>query len=206
MKRIYFTSVPLDSNFAIELKPLQPVNFTLDTNINEYAFPIIPIIDSTMHEGDDCKVIVVRQTNSVSSPNYNLMRSELNALNLDRLEIIDVAVDENQSTDLLVGLYKKLLTYTENDACYYADITFGSKTLPIIFFSVLTYVERILVDTEVSGIYYQEVLRSAGKMRDAYLYEVSAIFSLNSIAYGLTDTPDDDRAALFRIILNPDER
>lgn len=205
MKRIYFTAVPLDSNFAIELKPLKPVNFSLNTNIREYAYPIIPIIDATMQEGDECKVIVVRQTNSPTSPNYNQFRSELNALNLPQLDVIDVTVDENQSSDLLLGLYKKLLTFTENNACYYTDITFGTKTLPIILFSVLTYVDRILSETEVSGIYYQEVLRKAGAMTDAYLYEVSTIFSINSIAYSLTNAPDEDREDLFHMFLNPSE-
>lgn len=205
MKRIYFTSIPLNANFIIELKPLQTVGFTLKTDIKEYAYPIIPIIDATMREGDEAKIVVVRQTNSEFNPNYEKFRAELDSLNLERIDVIDVAVDENQSEDLLLGLYKRLLTYTENDGCYYADLTFGPKTLPIIFLSVLTYVDRILVDTEITGIYYQEILRKDGKMRDAYLYEVSAIFSLNSIAYGLTDAPDGNREILFNMILNPNE-
>ena len=205
MKRIYFTSIPLNTNFIIELKPLQTVGFTLKTDIKEYAYPIIPIIDATMREGDEAKIVVVRQTNSEINPNYEKFRAELDSLHLERVDVIDVAVDENQSEDLLLGLYKKLLTYTENDACYYADLTFGTKTLPIIFLSVLTYVDRILVDTEITDIYYQEILRKDGKMRDAYLYEVSSIFSLNSIAYGLTDAPDGDREILFNMILNPNE-
>lgn len=205
MKRIYFTAIPLDSNFTIELKSLKPVNFTLNTEIREYAYPIIPVIDATMREEDECKVVVVRQTNSPASPNYDLFRSELGALGLHNLDIVDVTVAENQSTDLLLGLYRKLLTLTENNACYYADMTFGSKTLPIILFSVLTYIDRILIDTDITGIYYQEILRNAGKTRDAYLYEVSSIFSLNSIAYGLSDAPDGEREKLFNLILNPTE-
>lgn len=205
MKRIYFTSIPLDSNFSVELKPLQPVNFSITTRIKEYAYPIIPIIDSTMREGDACKVIVFRQTNRPESANYDLFRSEFEALNLPDYEIVDVTVDENQSIDLLLGLYKKLLTYTENEACYYADMTFGPKTFAIILFSVLTYIEHILIETEVMGIYYQDINRSDGKIRDAYLYEVSAIHSLNAIAYGLTDAPDGERETLFNMILNPNE-
>ena len=139
MKRIYFTSIPLNTNFIIELKPLQTVGFTLKTDIKEYAYPIIPIIDATMREGDEAKIVVVRQTNSEFNPNYEKFRAELDSLNLERIDVIDVAVDENQGEDLLLGLYKRLLTYTENDGCYYADLTFGPKTLLISSEIFLSY-------------------------------------------------------------------
>ena len=44
MKRIYITAVPLQSNFIVEEKPVNPINFSLDCGISHARFPIVPVI------------------------------------------------------------------------------------------------------------------------------------------------------------------
>ena len=46
MKRIYFTAVPLAQNFVLDLKSVKTDGWTLDSKINQYRFPIVPIIDA----------------------------------------------------------------------------------------------------------------------------------------------------------------
>lgn len=60
MKRIYFTAVPLESNFILTPKPVNPVNFTLSTSLTQAAFPIVPIVDATLQPGDEGVIVAVR--------------------------------------------------------------------------------------------------------------------------------------------------
>ena len=63
MKRIYITAIPLDSNFAITPYAAEPVNYT-QTTTQPTCYPITPILADTAHDGDEIKVIAVRQVNS----------------------------------------------------------------------------------------------------------------------------------------------
>ena len=69
--------------------------------------------------------------------------------------------------DGLLTLFEALTDAMESDACYYADATFGTKTYPLVLSSALHYAEKILDDTEVCGIYYRELTRESGQVKNA---------------------------------------
>ena len=79
MKRIYITAIPLDSNFAITPYAAEPVNYT-QTTTQPTCYPITPILADTAHDGDEIKVIAVRQVNSPHSENLEVFRRELDSL------------------------------------------------------------------------------------------------------------------------------
>ena len=79
MKRIYITAIPLDSNFAITPYAAEPVNYT-QTTTQPTCYPITPILADTAHDGDEIKVIAVRQVNSPRSENLEVFRRELDSL------------------------------------------------------------------------------------------------------------------------------
>lgn len=204
MKRIYFTAVPLQSNFLLEPQPVAPVNFTLGPAAPRAAcFPIVPIIADTMRPGDEAVVIAVRQQNDAENPNLATLRRELRALGLAGCSLRDVTVPERQDRDLLLGLFAAMVAELQPNACYYACMTFGTKTYPVVLFSVLAYAEKIKPNVQVKGIYYQEVLRRGGQTVQARLYDVTALLTLNSIVDQIAAAgPDTDREAALRVLLD----
>lgn len=204
MKRIYFTSVPLDSNFTISKKPLNLMNFQMNTAVTEYCYPIIPILAATAAEGDEIKVVTVRQKNSLTSANYGTFLQELEAIGFSADCVSDVCIPETQEKDILLGLFEELIPYTEDESAYYADITFGAKTMPIILFSVLEYADKIRSNTTIKGIYYQEVLRRNGKMTASGLYDVTALFSMNALMHSISYEEPEQRIAMMDILLHPE--
>lgn len=202
MKRIYITAIPLDSNFAITPYAAEPVNYT-QTTTRPTCYPITPILADTAHDGDEIKVIAVRQVNSPRSENLEVFRRELDSLGRP-YTLIDLTTPENQQRDGLLALFEALTDAMESDACYYADATFGTKTYPLVLSSALHYAEKILDDTEVCGIYYRELTRESGQVRNARQYDISTLFTLDGIVDMAADAELTDKKAFIKLMLHPD--
>lgn len=203
MKRIYITAVPLQSNFVLTAQLARPVNYAPRTEPKAAAFPIIPILADTVQEGDSVKVIAVRQHNDPHNANMDLLRNELDALALPDCTLVDLTVPETQQKDALLTLFARLTEQLEENACYYACATFGTKTYPLVLFSALRYVDRLLADTEIKGIYYREVKRRDGVEQSYFQYDISALFRLDNIIHMAADTDMPDKRAFVRMLLDP---
>ena len=203
MKRIYVTAVPLESNFVLEQKYAEPANFSLRNAPRAAAFPIIPVREDTVREGDSVKVIAVRQKNAPENRNMDILRREIGALGLPDCTICDVTVGETQEKDALLALFGALVDAFEEEACYYACITFGTKTYPLVLFSALRCADKLMRDVEVKGIYYREITRSEGRETGARMYDVSALFTLDSIADLAADGVTGDAREFLHLLLDP---
>ena len=106
--------------------------------------------------------------------------------------------------DGLLTLFEALTDAMESDACYYADATFGTKTYPLVLSSALHYAEKILDDTEVCGIYYRELTRESGQVKNARQYDISTLFTLDGIVDMAADAELTDKKAFIKLMLHPD--
>ena len=203
MKRIYVTAVPLESNFVLSPKAAEPMNFSLRGGVRAAAFPIIPVIEDTVQEGDSVKVITVRQQNAPENKNMDIFRQELDALHLPDCTLCDITVGETQQKDALLALFGQLLDAFEDEACYYACITFGTKTYPLVLFSARRCADKLMQNVEVKGIYYREITRREGREEGARLYDVSALYTLDSIADLAAGEMTGDAREFVRLLLDP---
>lgn len=201
MKRIYFTAVPLESNFVLKPQPVNPVNFDLTTGVRQAAFPIVPIVDATLQPEDEGVIVAIRQQNSPHNKNMDILRAELDALGKSNWTIRELTVPERQDKDLLLGLFTAMIDCLEDDACYYACMTFGTKTYPVVLFSTLSYAEKIRHNTQICGIYYCEIRRAEGRPIQANLYDVSALFTLNSLVDLVAGMDCQDKDRMIRTML-----
>ena len=88
----------------------------------------------------------------------------------------------------------------QDDACYYACMTFGTKTYPVVLFSALSYAEKIRRNTQISGIYYCEIRRQEGRDKEAGLYDVSALFTLNALVDLVAGMDCEDKDKMIRTL------
>lgn len=203
MKRFYITAIPLDSNFTIQCQIAMPVNYTTHCPPQAAFYPIVPIIKDTVRPGDEVRVIAVRQTNAPHSENLEIFRQELEGLGLP-FTLTDLTVPETQQKNALLDLFEVLTGCMEADACYYACVTFGTKTWPLVLSSALHYAEKLLDNTEIKGVYYREITRKEGKQIGVAQYDVSALFTLDSIIDLAADAGVEDRQTFLRLLLHPD--
>lgn len=148
-------------------------------------------------------MLAVRQKNSSRSDNLDAFRRELDTLGTPHT-LIDVTTPENQQRDALLTLFETLTDAMQDDACYYADATFGTKTYPLVLASALRYAEKILDDTEVCGIYYRELTRENGRVKTARQYDISTLFTLDGIVDMAAGEDIADKRAFIKLMLHPD--
>lgn len=204
MKRIYITSVPLDSNFPLLPYPAPAANYTMNVPVRPTCYPIVPVVEDTAREGDEVKIIAVRQKNSPHSENLAILHRELDALGVP-YTLVDLTMPETQQKDQLVALFEALTNCMEDECCYYACATFGTKTYPLVLSSALHYAEKILKNTEVKGIYYRELTRVDGQVRSAAQYDISELFTLDSIIDFAAENDVRDKRAFVRLVLHPEQ-
>ena len=85
----------------------------------------------------------------------------------------------------------------ENDIIT-ADITYGSKAMPIIIRSALAYISENVVGADIDKIVYGSLNFTSGKM---FIYDVSALFYLDKAIESMSRTNvKDPKAALISII------
>mgnify|MGYP006926148735 CR=1 FL=1 len=118
--------------------------------------------------------------------------------------LVDLTTPENQQRDGLLTLFEALTDAMESDAFYYADATFGTKTYPLVLSSALHYAEKILDDTEVCGIYYRELTRESGQVKNARQYDISTLFTLDGIVDMAAGEDIADKRAFIKLMLHPD--
>lgn len=204
MRRIYFTAVPLESNFLLTPQSNQPANFAFarpETD-PQAAFPIVPIIADTVQPGDSVKVVAIRQDRGCPNPNFALLQAELEALHLPELQLEEIAVAESQDKDLLLGLFRRMIAAEEPNACYYACMTFGTKSYTLVLFSALAYAEKVLEETDLKGIYYRQMTRENGQSSGTALFETTALYHLNGIVEGVARIDGADKAGMIAALLD----
>ena len=187
MKRIYITAIPLDSNFSISRYAAEPANYRPQKPVRPYYYPITPVIADTARQGDEIKVIAVRQKNSPHSENLEIFRRELDGLGLP-CALTDLTTPENQQRDGLLALFEALT----------------GETYPLVLSSALHYAEKILDEVEVCGIYYRELTREDGKVKSVQQYDISALFTLDGIVDMAAEDDLPDKKKFIRMMLHPD--
>lgn len=204
MRRIYLISIPFQQNIRVQTFPYHPVNFVSEEYAGrDFSYIIVPVIAESMQEGDTGKLIVMSQTDGQENPNLDRLKEELAACGLgeDQIEIDMAEVRESQDADLLLDLFRTVTGKMEDGACYYADITFGPKSFPMIQMAALSYAENILEDTALKGIYYQEVKRKAGVSQTANVYDMQVLYSLSSLMSSVRGAEPADRKAMLDLLI-----
>lgn len=168
MKRIFITSIPLQSRAGLKKVIYEPRNFSIGEN-KETSFPIIPIIRQYMAVPEHCGIITVRTENDDTQTNYGKFVEELAELGIEENQVTNIILKEDQK-EVEKKALMRIVDAIPEDSIAYADITFGTKTMSAAVLYAMSVVEY-LKDVETGGIFYGEIQRADGEMKGAYLYE-----------------------------------
>ena len=187
MKRIYFTAVPLPSNFVISARHITCDTIRLRTD-DALFFPISRLMEATLQPGDEAILIAIRQVNDSGDENMKRLRQDLETLR-SCCQIKEIIVPENQNGDTLIELFRQMAAAVPPKCCVYADSTFGTKTYPLLLFTALHYAEKIK-ECEVKHLIYQEQRRDAKthQIKDTTLYDITILFYLDGVVDALSQS------------------
>jgi hypothetical protein len=197
MKKIVFCNIMMKdllSRFRYKVSG----NSTIEYD-GEVIFPINGVLARTLKKGDDIKVVLLKKEDldGNSGKNSGEYMSELDRINADigaKIEYKILSTPHDESREVQEKLFKEILGEFVDGAAIYADITYGTKSLPIIVFSALNFAERFF-NADIKNIVYGKVdFDKDNKPFNPELFDMTALFYLNSIAN--TIDCEDSKTAL----------
>lgn len=152
----------------------------------EVCFPVNGVLARTLKKGDDIKVVLLKKEDihGYSGNNCGAYMSELDKINATigaKIEYKILSTPHDECREVQEKLFKEMVGELCENAAIYADITFGTKSLPIIAFSVLNFAEKFF-KAEIKNIVYGKVdFNKEGSPENPELFDMTALFYLNSL-------------------------
>jgi hypothetical protein len=205
MKKIVFCNIMMKGRLNA-LRYSVSGNSTIEYD-GEVIFPINGILARTLKKDDNVKVVLLKKEDIDGNSDRNIgeYKKELDRLNSSigaKIAYKILSTPHNESREIQEKLFKEILDEFAEGAAVYADITYGTKSLPIIMFSALNFAERFL-KADIKNIIYGKV--DFGKddiPRNPELFDMSALFYLNSIVNTIECTDGNSAIKILDAILS----
>lgn len=183
MKKVFITTISLQGRGGLKKLIYHPVGFQFYQEERKTSFPIVPVIAEHVDQKEEIEVVAVRFENQDTADNYQYFLEELKELGIGEEQVKVVEIPENQNDDTLEQLFINLIQAIPNHSEIRACVTFGTKPISIVMTTVLNFVDKLLSDVEVDGIYYGELPRnnSEAKEEEAKIYDMSVLTRLGNL-------------------------
>lgn len=166
-------------------------------------FPAIPMVNAYVEEGERIKVIAVTYDTEPCHHNLKVFENELASACEPHgasyeLESIEVPFDD--SIKAILNVYTQLIARLEDDDELYADITYGSKPMPIILTMALQYAYRVKNNVSIECVTYGQISHHK-ETKDAKIFDVTALVQLDEIVRLMSDRNVADPAGVIERII-----
>jgi len=184
MKKIVFCNIMMKERLNALCYKVSG-NSTIEYN-GEVIFPINGVLACTLKKDDDVKVVLLKKEDidGNSDRNAGKYKKELDKINSNlgaKIEYRILSTPHNESRAVQEKLFKEILGEFVEGAAVYTDITYSTKSLPIIVFSALNFAQRFF-KADIKNIVYGKVdFDKDNNPFNPELFDMSALFYLNSI-------------------------
>ena len=198
----YMTVIPMQNPNNLKKAVYDSDNELLHTDL-ETRFPVLVPMYNDTAAGETVTVVkVIIDGHDFVKKNKAAFEEELSELktkkNIDVIEKeihIKFSEDIDNQLDLLMGLVDSV---DENDLIT-ADITYGSKAMPIIIRSALAYISGNVHGANIDKIVYGSLNFTNGKM---FIYDVSALFYLDKAVESMSHANVMEPKAVLKSIID----
>ena len=169
MKKIIFASVPM-ANKAVTYHTKYKVynNPSLEWN-KEIILPLSSVLFNTLKKEDIVKVILIKEQQDEQEDQHyeKQVKEEIEEIeSIIGCEIKIKIIKKKDEEDIFSHekLFEKLIDELEENVEIYADVTYGTKTLPFIIFNVLTFAAQIC-NARIVNISYGKIKFKKGEQQ-----------------------------------------
>lgn len=154
-------------------------------------YPILILIQNTVKNGEKIRITAVNPDYQKCHENYGYFLEDLEKLKSRigfEYEINTVETPYSERIEDHLDLFGKMIDTIHDDEELYADISYGSKPIPIILLMVLTYAYRFrngFIENIIYGLLDHNSSSKSGR-----LYDVTALFYMNSTINTMSDSSD----------------
>ena len=186
MKKTIICNIPMREN--VDLSVYKSDDLSLPVSNRAVRYPINTFLKKTLSTEDEIKVLLLVKKDEYShyEKNAHDFIEELRDINSDinskiEFKIIDTNFEQRQSVH--EELMTKIIDEIDADTRILADITYGSKDMPIVLFSAMGFAEKFL-RCEIDNIIYGQANFENGKVVNTKICDMIPLYYLNSV----TDT------------------
>ena len=183
MKKIVFVPVRMKDDY-------EKVHWPVAGNPSiEYPEPLYfglnGVLTKTVMPEDELYVypIITNSGDMAGKKNAKLFEDELKALlpSVKKIEITPIECEFDEGKSKFKELFKTLIKKLQQGAELTADITAGTKSLPLLIFSAMQFGEKFF-DCSIGNVIYQKVVFKENKKvpGSEMLYDVTPLYLINS--------------------------
>ena len=183
----------------------EKLSTTSGTGHDAVVYPVIEYMSRILSANDNLKILLLCKTdpNQRYLSNIEIFKTEFEQwcggkCQTPEYKILDIPFAENVENHS--NLIKRIATECEPGSSIVCDITYGSKSLPIILFSVLAFATQHLKCT-VEMVLYRQVYFRNGVQTNPELCDFSSLLHLTSLIYTLNcETPEKAQKMLDTLL------
>lgn len=203
MRKILICNVAMRE--SVEPLIYTPDDETMHISNCPVTYPILSCIESLISPGDNVKIVLLCKCD----PNRNYVRNierfkkefiEQCRGNVDMPEFKVLNTDFDEGKIATEKMLSKIVAECEDEAEIISDITYGSKTMPVVLLAALSFAVKHLA-CKVQHVFYGQVYFQNDKPTNPRLCDLSYLIYLNSLIYTLRcDSSDKARKALEMLL------
>ena len=203
MRKILICNVAMRE--SVEPLIYTPDDETMHISNCPVTYPILSCIESLISPGDNVKIVLLCKCD----PNKNYVRNierfkkefiEQCRDNIEMPEFKVLNTDFDEGKIATEKMLSKIVAECEDEAEIISDITYGSKTMPVVLLAALSFAVKHLA-CKVQHVFYGQVYFQNDKPTNPRLCDLSYLIYLNSLIYTLRcDSSDKARKALEMLL------
>lgn len=204
----FITTIALQEHLsAISYRNIESTEY-LD-NDREFTNPVLISLKNLAEKGEKIRItaILTNDENGRCDRNFKIFKEEVETLRgeigFEYDSIEEITVEYAESTMKHLNFFEALIEHIHDDDELIVDITYGNKPTPIVLQLALTFAYLYKENTVVKALTYGEFVH--GPDKKGYIYDVSALFYMNSIMAEMTSAKPRDPLGFIKMLLGKGE-
>ena len=150
----------------------------------ETRFPIIPVINGYVEEGEEFEVFAVTPARESCLIHLEQLREEVAFLseqkNLVCKGVQEIPITYAGDVDTQIEIFRKLMDVLEDHDTLYGCLTFGDKPMTIALLMGMQYAYSVLSDVKIECVVYGQKDHSSPK-GESQIFDITALIQLDEI-------------------------
>lgn len=177
----------------------------------ETCFPVLPLIKGYSEDNEEVEIITIYTDDpkictdkesgiDISKANYDRFKEQLSK-NLSNVnyKINEITIKYDESVETHLNTFIKIIEQINEGDIIFADITFGTKPLPIIEIMALNYALRIKKDVSVGCLSYGAFNFNSGEMS---VFDVTSLLYMDELVNNMAKMNVDNPIEMIKGILS----
>lgn len=208
MKRTIIVNIPMTINAK---KSVYVSNDkSLPASEKAFTYPVLSYLEKTLTKDDEIRFVLIVQKSDVSKYEYFLevFKGEMKEINYFEIpvEYVVISSEFEETRYVHEALMGQIINNVEDGSNLIADITFGSKDVPIVEFAALNFLVDHLSCKLEHILYGQALFGENNEVLNTKLCDLAPLFSLSSLTSSLQNISGDKARNMLGTLISLPEK